>query len=273
MLLFIFIREEYLTEEANFNTSHVTVYRNSGLLPCRYYEISIHLMLLFIQDLLLSLLNIIEFQYISCYCLSWFLHRQVLSSWHFNTSHVTVYQNSTPSFNLISKFQYISCYCLSSKASQGRCNKEISIHLMLLFISCNRTPTASDASFQYISCYCLSSCQQHSWQLVYNFNTSHVTVYQRLKSWMKSIHLISIHLMLLFITKWEQCTLCRLNISIHLMLLFIHYTVHSPNHLHEFQYISCYCLSHLSFLDAISLCNFNTSHVTVYQRTCFKYNW
>ena len=199
MLLFIFIREEYLTEEANFNTSHVTVYRNSGLLPCRYYEISIHLMLLFIQDLLLSLLNIIEFQYISCYCLSWFLHRQVLSSWHFNTSHVTVYQNSTPSFNLISKFQYISCYCLSSKASQGRCNKEISIHLMLLFISCNRTPTASDASFQYISCYCLSfplvilptsvssfqyiSCYCLSRWFVppfffsINFNTSHVTVY------------------------------------------------------------------------------------------------
>ena len=50
MLLFIFIREEYLTEEANFNTSHVTVYQKDWTAKVADSTISIHLMLLFIEE-------------------------------------------------------------------------------------------------------------------------------------------------------------------------------------------------------------------------------
>ena len=57
--------------------------------------------------------NGFKFQYISCYGLSAYPVAQVLSSGHFNTSHVTVYQQSNW-FPLVSlKFQYISCYGLS----------------------------------------------------------------------------------------------------------------------------------------------------------------
>ena len=70
MLLFIFIREEYLTEEANFNTSHVTVYQKDWTAKVADSTISIHLMLLFIR--------------VAC------PSANMLS--YFNTSHVTVYR-------------------------------------------------------------------------------------------------------------------------------------------------------------------------------------
>ena len=77
---------------------------------------------------------------------------------YFNTSHVTVYRTTCYHLPIyIVKFQYISCYCLSVW------NTAL---LPFCFI------------FQYISCYCLSSAVMYGSWSVFNFNTSHVTVYR-----------------------------------------------------------------------------------------------
>ena len=77
-----------------------------------------------------------EFQYISCYCLSYpnapatgatyYFNTSHVTVYHsleyrlsypvhyFNTSHVTVYQNDPAGARQRHAFQYISCYCLSS---------------------------------------------------------------------------------------------------------------------------------------------------------------
>ena len=140
-----------------FNTSHVTVYRN----------------------VLKSFSILDSFQYISCYCLSdatiitHFLvsisiHLMLLFiqtdgdyitySWHFNTSHVTVYR-----------------WMLQTWQDAVF----ISIHLMLLFIGIEFVEISLVCKFQYISCYCLSRAREILKLSLIYFNTSHVTVYLR----------------------------------------------------------------------------------------------
>ena len=92
MLLFIFIREEYLTEEANFNTSHVTVYQKDWTAKVADSTISIHLMLLFIEE---DHNKITGAKRISIHLMLLFIDlscRRILALIHFNTSHVTVYR-------------------------------------------------------------------------------------------------------------------------------------------------------------------------------------
>ena len=101
---------------------------------------------------------------------------------------------------IASEFQYISCYCLS--------NTYVQIHM-----DCT--------SFQYISCYCLSRVEKYLEVLKQNFNTSHVTVYQKCVPISYVSRQISIHLMLLFIRPYRCCYNRVSEISIHLMLLFI----------------------------------------------------
>ena len=86
-----------------------------GIKRCRV-KISIHLMLLFIMP-------------------DNSLHHIM---YDFNTSHVTVYLIGCVSTPIGRKFQYISCYCLSQESNKGCRNVRISIHLMLLFIECNK---------------------------------------------------------------------------------------------------------------------------------------
>ena len=156
MLLFIQIEENKLYLDSDFNTSHVTVYHTHRLSEMLLTGISIHLMLLFIR-ISPGLHDVVRaFQYISCYCLSGFHSRisdrtvfQYISCYclsgrgilwsgneaNFNTSHVTVYPNSSSHSSAVSldfntshvtvyrmsgllaivnsSFQYISCYCLS----------------------------------------------------------------------------------------------------------------------------------------------------------------
>ena len=91
MLLFIFIREEYLTEEANFNTSHVTVYKKDWTAKVADSTISIHLMLLFIEE---DHNKITGAKRISIHLMLLFIDKHVfvgLELRYFNTSHVTVY--------------------------------------------------------------------------------------------------------------------------------------------------------------------------------------
>ena len=78
--------------QVDFNTSHVTVYQYFLLRIHQKTHISIHLMLLFIRNVEKLKNSEIEFQYISCYCLSWIDWVVRKCPHHFNTSHVTVYQ-------------------------------------------------------------------------------------------------------------------------------------------------------------------------------------
>ena len=135
MLLFIFIREEYLTEEANFNTSHVTVYQKDWTAKVADSTISIHLMLLSIEE---DHNKITGAKRISIHLMLLFIKmctHQLCIQANFNTSHVTVYR------------PYRHCYNRVS---------EISIHLMLLFIEAIQSAMQEQYRFQYISCYCLS---------------------------------------------------------------------------------------------------------------------
>ena len=112
MLLFIIQGLIDLVILMHFNTSHVTVYRLHRV----------------------SLYNIEQFQYISCYCLS--ISRCLFShlcwiSIHLMLLFINMHHKIIP---LRQVFQYISCYCLSCFNFTATLVLEISIHLMLLFI-------------------------------------------------------------------------------------------------------------------------------------------
>ena len=99
----------------SFNTSHVTLYPKDRF----------------------GLVNVITFQYISCYSLSkgrWNLNLRMK---RFNTSHVTLYLTAATGQKITVVFQYISCYSLSAK---------------------NWAMDHLECEFQYISCYSLSKC-------------------------------------------------------------------------------------------------------------------
>ena len=165
--------------------------------------ISIHLMLRFIKNLMVVVPRKASFQYISCYGLSQNIrdwchpvrtfqyiscyglsttNKHMFIWWnHFNTSHVTVYprllalkRNQNSDFNTSHvtvylvvdnnlpksrKFQYISCYGLSRD---------------------NEWILGRYHVFQYISCYGLSLRICSITGICRHFNTSHVTVYQKL---------------------------------------------------------------------------------------------
>ena len=120
--------------------------------------VSIHLMLLFIEGTLQDG-NVKEgFQYISCYSLSEIPRGQVIATPVFQYiscyslslsqervikritrfQYISCYSLSTTirtMRNRRSKFQYISCYSLSESRASNICFIQVSIHLMLLFIS------------------------------------------------------------------------------------------------------------------------------------------
>ena len=83
-----------------------------------------------------------------------------------------------------------------------------------------------------------------SWRTYWydGFNTSHVTLYLSQTFKKERIRVVSIHLMLLFISE-KQFQWSRISVSIHLMLLFI-------------EKLKSYSTTEQSF---------NTSHVTLYQ--------
>ena len=222
MLRFIDIWIIWKSKREYFNTSHVTVY----------------------LDRMKRQTAKLKFQYISCYGLSQLLigvyaacanfntsHVTVYRIAHlqqslmyedFNTSHVTVYRPRTILICFVSLlFQYISCYGLSQSPKSNAEIKDISIHLMLQFIDtfCTRYKYIYSISIHLM----LRFIHKVATYIVkyMNFNTSHVTVYQRDSKRKTHRESISIHLMLRFIYE----SLCRISkekpISIHLMLRFI----------------------------------------------------
>ena len=185
----------------------------------------------------------VKFQYISCYCLSTSSRCPILVFYHFNTSHVTVYQEI--------------------QKHKGTCNV-ISIHLMLLFIRFIIPPPFLTGDFNTSHVTVYQEILLESQYQLSNFNTSHVTVYHRLS--LSIIHFIKnfntshvtvypIHFFMYrdnFKFQYISCYCLSIiaNMNVESTLLF--------------QYISCYCLSELLKRNMDDRRNFNTSHVTVY---------
>ena len=140
--------------------------------------------------------------------------------------------------------------------------------------------------FQYISCYSLSYLHSRqnaffvSFQYISCYSLSQQTTIRTMQA------SVSIHLMLLFISRQYQEAQYLLDVSIHLMLLFIQFlasydeleisfnTSHVTLYLERasdfvdtmtlFQYISCYSLSKEGIDNMKDVRSFNTSHVTLY---------
>ena len=167
----------------------------------------------------------------------------------FNTSHVTLYRVLEIRLTLNRpKFQYISCYSLSALVLSWRENRNVSIHLMLLFIvdckSCKR-------SFSIVSIHLMllfieimehretaKNCVSIHLMLLFiwyrmqghlfpnsRFNTSHVTLYRLSDCQNNQLHIRfnTSHVTLYRIRTW---LINRSGIS--------------------FQYISCYSLSRIA---------------------------
>ena len=207
-----------------------------------------------------------RFQYISCYSLSKMAAGLIIPELCFNTSHVTLYPEVSDGNTKQSVFQYISCYSLSGHNEESDLWRNVSIHLMLLFIGEETERLVCKETFQYISCYSLSNCTDLTQPFQNGFNTSHVTLYQHLdiakasaKERFNTSHVTLYHLPdSRNIRKWTfQYISCyslserrwrkknEIHVSIHLMLLFI-----------ESRMANC-----------TSRRSFNTSHVTLYQIT------
>ena len=157
MLLFIGWSTWEASAWKNFNTSHVTVYRSRELNTPLFLLISIHLMLLFIAFFRLDQVTCLNFNtsHVTVYL---FLHPPTMSSQLISIHLMLLFivADDAPQFP-VAEFQYISCYCLSFRDIRpGRRDK-----------------------FQYISCYCLSLSCVIIFLNVFHFNTSHVTVYQK----------------------------------------------------------------------------------------------
>ena len=163
---------------------------------------------------------------------------------YFNTSHVTVYR-PTGSLLLLPLLNFNTSHVTVYQTAPGGNghSKIISIHPMLRFIHYNMLFQMQLKPFQYIPCYGLSifikyfiiMCLEFQYIPCYglssiisvlissgiDFNTSHVTVYQKRETNNRKENKISIHPMLRFIF---VVSLLGFQISI-------------------FQYIPCYGLS------------------------------
>ena len=187
-----------------------------------------------------------EFQYISCYCLSYPNAPATGATYYFNTSHVTVYPIIQPVFwyhFLISIHLMLLFIILSNTVYHIL--SIISIHLMLLFIKMIRLERAN----------------------VMHFNTSHVTVYQKALFGISQPSNISIHLMLLFIflIRTPHTFIANFNTS---HVTVYHYPGFFCSALRKFQYISCYCLSRITLSQLLKSSSFQ--YISCYcLSTCF----
>ena len=139
--------------------------------------VSIHLMLLFIIFWRHCYFQFHLFQYISCYSLSG-------STWQTETlqkfQYISCYSLSvseSDTFRTLWTFQYISCYSLSNGKKNSRNGQQVSIHLMLLFISIPAVSPAWPRSFNTSHVTLYLRHDSFIVQKFIRFNTSHVTLY------------------------------------------------------------------------------------------------
>ena len=120
--------------------------------------------------------------------------------------------------------------------------RNVSIHLMLLFIVNEDGTFVCEWAFQYISCYSLSILPLLLETVEISFNTSHVTLYQEIPQESVPCRVFQ------YISCYSLSDSCKRSIkgilvSIHLMLLFIARRRNNHAISGSFQYISCYSLS------------------------------
>ena len=164
--------------DSRFNTSHVTLYLHV-LQPLRLFLPFQYISCYSLSDVTFTTMSDkVKFQYISCYSLSAYQIFEYSDRRCFNTSHVTLYLYDMSILALRQLFQYISCYSLSTKTESEGIDTDM---------------------FQYISCYSLSLTRPCFFAAFSSFNTSHVTLYPDCGRTASVYHLVSIHLMLLFI--------------------------------------------------------------------------
>ena len=163
----------------SFNTSHVTLYRRFWYATATADIVSIHLMLLFIHYLfhLLHLFQRFNTSHVTLY----HAHRTParIPDRSFNTSHVTLYLKTVEKWANVEMFQYISCYSLSEEGHYCWAEKiSFNTSHVTLYLNweLNKTPENG-------------------------FNTSHVTLYRVCRRRRCTENEVSIHLMLLFISR------------------------------------------------------------------------
>ena len=145
--------------------------------------VSIHLMLLFIVTSLRKSYSFESFQYISCYSLSKFNHKDLAALVTFQ--YISCYSLSDADIgNYVygKMFQYISCYSLSGISTSlhavNACFNTSHVTLYLRDLLDNK----QIVMFQYISCYSLSLSGLCNTRIYIRFNTSHVTLYLKMES-------------------------------------------------------------------------------------------
>ena len=161
----------------------------------------------------------------------------------FNTSHVTLYLQNVDYGKMAKGFQYISCYSLSQTQFPRQAERNVSIHLMLLFIRVRKMllATAYVVSIHLMLLFIQRDFSRSAFLI--SFNTSHVTLY--LACSMSSYHCSSLF-------QYISCYSLSITAEKALELGFM------------FQYISCYSLSAAGVTTGGRKWCFNTSHVTLY---------
>ena len=202
-------------------------------------------MLLFIRRIQFQQLINFLFQYISCYSLSilWSL-----------------------SMLLLLPFQYISCYSLSVKKftiPSHICSFNTSHVTLYLFSSFFSFRTSCRFNTSHVTLYL--NHREIWFNCNFRFNTSHVTLYRITRKKMGGFRsgFNTSHVTLY--QNAGKVVAVPVGVSIHLMLLFISKAQVNNSRASGFQYISCYSLSKMNYDKSNIPLSFNTSHVTLYQ--------
>ena len=123
----------------------------------------------------------------------------------------------------------------------------ISIHLMLLFIFSTSCFVSNPSKFQYISCYCLSLPYLSIYSLLFVFQYISCYCLSSRLALVAVFAVISIHLMLLFITFLESKIQTKENFNTSHVTVYLNPLLGITFNW-SFQYISCYCLSKCEYI-------------------------
>ena len=202
-------------------------------------QVSIHLMLQFIQHSDAQRNSKLSFQYISCCSLSNYRMLVQKKNFSFNTSHVVVYRRKSRkrrktaiSFNT----SHVVVYPQKNFLPHQFYYRFNTSHVVVYLDSLSRRCGIS--MFQYISC-CSLSVLHTRWRTILSWfqYISCCSLSKRERRYNQSLK-VSIHLMLQFIGLIPLCNHFFSLVSIHLMLQFIQYVV--------FKYqVACFVSIHL----------------------------
>ena len=147
---------------------------------CKFFLISIHLMLRFINRRTIKLIRVrrisihLMLRFIVCTCLK----ADVIFVISIHLMLRFILQRTVDNIPKLRISIHLMLRFISFRTLHDWRNQNISIHLMLRFIPLSISCTYAPLKFQYISCYGLSRSSRKRLGIRFNFNTSHVTVYQ-----------------------------------------------------------------------------------------------